>query len=101
MVLLLGAGNRDPEVFERPDQLDITRSDVRPLSFGFGIHFCLGAALARMEASAAFSALLSQCPDMQLVTQTPTWRDSATFRGLVSLPITFLEEHASDHVQAA
>ena len=101
MVLLLGAGNRDPEVFARPDQLDITRPDIRPLSFGYGIHFCLGAALARMEASAAFSALLAQCPELQLGTEALQWRNSATFRGLVALPVIFSTQSRSDHAHAA
>src|SRR6202023_4092931 len=73
---LLGSANRDPAVFpDRPDQLDITRPNVPPLSFGGGIHFCLGAQLARIEAEIAISTLLRRLPDLRLDdAENPEWR---------------------------
>src|ERR1700686_5182786 len=67
VLCLLGSANRAPAVYpDRPDQLDITRPNVRPLSFGGGIHFCLGAQLARIEAEIAISTLLRRLPDLRL-----------------------------------
>ncbi len=87
VILLLGACNRDPAMFVDPDSLDVTRPDVRPLSFGGGIHHCLGAQLARLEAELAFAALLRRFPTLELPEKdTPSWRRSFTLRGLTSLP---------------
>ena len=87
LVALVGAANRDPAVFADPDRLDVTRKDARSLSFGGGIHFCLGAQLARLEAEAVFGALLRRVPDMRLPEiDKPQWRDNFTLRGLKTLP---------------
>ena len=87
VVCFLGAANRDPAAFPNPDQLDITRHDVRPISFGGGIHHCLGAQLARIEAQEAFAGLTERLPTLTLPTkQTPAWRRSFTLRGLTTLP---------------
>ena len=90
VVALLGAVNRDPEVFDRPDELDVARKDIPILSFGGGIHYCLGAQLARIEAEIVFDELLRRVPDMQLPTQdAPVWRPNFTLRGLETLPATW------------
>ena len=83
----LHLANRDPAAFPNPDQLDITRHDVRPISFGGGIHHCLGAQLARIEAQEAFAGLTERLPTLTLPTkETPAWRRSFTLRGLTTLP---------------
>jgi cytochrome P450 len=89
IVALIGAANRDPEIFPDPDRLDVTRERLKPLSFGGGIHFCIGAQLARIEAEVVFSTLLRRMPDLKLVGGTPSWRQSFTLRGLTSLPVTW------------
>jgi hypothetical protein len=87
VIALLGAANRDPEAFEDPDRLDITRQRIKPLSFGGGIHLCLGAQLARIEAAEALTALLERLPDLQLTAyEHPEWKPTITLRGASSLP---------------
>lgn len=86
VLMLLGAANRDPDRFPDPDRLDLTRAGTAPLSFGAGIHFCLGAPLARMEAAELFPRLLTRFPDLALAA-TPTWRPGLSFRGLTNLPV--------------
>jgi hypothetical protein len=90
IVALIGAANRDPAVFPDPDRLDVTRERLKPLSFGGGIHFCIGAQLARIEAEVVFSTLLRRMPDLRLTEQgAPKWRESFTLRGLTTLPATW------------
>jgi cytochrome P450 len=90
IVALIGAANRDPDVFPDPDRLDVTRERLKPLSFGGGIHFCIGAQLARIEAEVVFTTLLRRMPDMKLLEDgPPRWRDSFTLRGLTTLPVTW------------
>ena len=89
IVAAIGAANRDPQHFPDPDRLDITRRDNRHVAFGFGIHFCLGAPLARLEGQIAISALLRRTPDLNLTMTTPEWRESSTLRGLKALPVIF------------
>jgi cytochrome P450 len=86
VVAYLGAGNRDPQRFGDPERLDLERVDNAPLSFGGGIHYCLGAPLARLEAQVAFPALLGRFPNIELAGE-PERRDSLTIRGLTRLPI--------------
>jgi cytochrome P450 len=88
---LLGSANRDPAVYpDRPDRLDITRPSVRPLSFGGGIHFCLGAQLARIEAEIAISTLLRRLPELRLDdAENPEWRPTFVLRGLKRLPASW------------
>ncbi len=89
VVAAIGAANRDPAHFSDPDRLDITRRDNRHVSFGFGIHFCLGAPLARVEGQVAIGTLLRRHPRFTLATATPEWRESSTLRGLKTLPLSF------------
>jgi cytochrome P450 len=86
---VLGAVNRDPAQFENPDVLDITRQRNDHVAFGDGIHFCLGAPLARAEGQIAIATLLQRFPNPTLETQDPPWGGSFILRGLKSLPIAF------------
>ncbi|MES5395346.1 cytochrome P450 [Bacillus amyloliquefaciens] len=85
----IGSANRDPEYFDEPDTLNVARTPNRHISFGFGIHFCLGAPLARMEASIAFNALLKRFPNIELNGADLTWRKNVFLRGLETLPVRF------------
>jgi hypothetical protein len=91
VLCLLGSANRDPAVYpDRPERLDITRPNVRPLSFGGGIHFCLGAQLARIEAEVAIATLLRRLPGLRLDdAENPQWRPTFVLRGLKSLPASW------------
>jgi hypothetical protein len=91
VLCLLGSANRDPAVYpDRPDRLDITRQNVRPLSFGGGIHFCLGAQLARLEAEIAIGTLLRRLPELRLDdAENPEWRPTYILRGLQRLPASW------------
>jgi cytochrome P450 len=87
ILCLLGAANRDPAVYADPDRLDVTRENIRPMSFGGGIHFCLGAQLARIEAEVAFATLLRRLPQLALDdTVNADWRPTLVLRGLNKLP---------------
>jgi cytochrome P450 len=88
---VIGSANRDETVFENPDKLDITREPNKHLSFGQGIHFCLGAPLARMEAQIAIDTLLRRMPDLRLKVSPDSlrWRPSMILRGLDKLPVLF------------
>ena len=84
-----GAANRDPQVFDEPDRLDITRSDDRHLSFGLGVHFCLGAALARLEGCIAIQTVVQRMRRLELDTDKLEWRPGIVLRGLRALPVRF------------
>jgi cytochrome P450 len=87
--LLLGAANHDPAVFPDPDRLDLGRRDDRHLSFGLGIHFCLGAVLARLEGEIAIGTLVERAPQLALAVGDDAleWRPGWLLRGLTSLPV--------------
>ena len=88
LVLLLAAANRDPAQFADPDRLDVARRDVRHLAFSHGLHFCLGAQLARLEATLALEALVTRFPRLRLAGPV-TWGDNTVLRGPRSLPLAF------------
>jgi len=87
VLLALGAANHDPRRYDRPDQLDVTRPDPKPLSFGGGPHYCVGAALARLEATAAFTRLVGGTRSLELAADRPAFRPALTLRGLVDLRV--------------
>jgi cytochrome P450 len=89
VAFLLGSANRDPAQFADPEQLDLTRSDNRHLAFGGGIHYCLGAPLARLEGGIAFATLARRFPNLALVDEPISYRDNFTLRGLEKLRVTF------------
>lgn len=91
VLCLLGSGNHDPAVYpDHPEKLDITRPNVRPLSFGGGIHHCLGAQLARIEAEVAISTLLRRIPNLRLDdAENAEWRPTFVLRGLKRLPASW------------
>jgi cytochrome P450 len=86
VVAYTGAGNRDPQRFADPNELRLDRTDNAPLSFGGGIHYCLGAPLARLEAQIALPALLRRFPNMALA-GAPQRRDSLSIKGFTRLPV--------------
>ena len=87
--LLLGAANRDPAQFSDPDRLNVTRPNAsQHLSFASGIHYCVGAPLARLEAQLAIGALLRRFPDLRLAIVSPAWRRTFVLRGLTALPVS-------------
>jgi cytochrome P450 len=86
LALLFGSANHDPEGFERPDELDVAREHNPHMSFGAGIHFCLGAPLARIELQTSFGTLLRRLPEIGLV-EEPEWKPNYIIRGLRELRI--------------
>jgi cytochrome P450 len=86
LALLFGSANHDPEVFDRPDDLEVTREHNPHMSFGAGIHFCLGAPLARVELQVSFATLLRRLPAMELV-EEPEWKPNYIIRGLKELRV--------------
>ncbi|MGH9305629.1 MAG: cytochrome P450, partial [Acidimicrobiales bacterium] len=91
VLLVLGAANRDPAVFHDGFVFDISRAEARHhLSFGFGIHHCLGAPLARMEAQVALSSLAQRAPSMTLMSDEVTYRENFILRGLETLPLALV-----------
>jgi len=89
VIPIIGAANRDPSQFANPHELDITRTENKHLAFGLGSHFCLGAYLSRVESELAILRLVDHFPKLKLETQKAEYRNSAGFRGLESLMLTF------------
>jgi cytochrome P450 len=88
IVVCIGAANRDPDQFEAPDRVDVTRTPNRHIAFSAGPHFCVGATLARLEAQIALNSLLGRMPAIALNAE-PDWRDTITLRGLKALAVEF------------
>ena len=87
VMTLLGAANHDPAMFEDPDTLRLDRPNAnRHLAFASGVHYCLGASLAKLEASVAITSLIRRFPELDLAGE-PSWRDRLTIRGVGHLPL--------------
>ncbi|MFE2339361.1 cytochrome P450, partial [Streptomyces sp. NPDC059431] len=91
VLVVLAAADRDPERFADPDTLDLSRTDNQHLGYGHGIHYCLGAPLARLEGQTALAALLTRLPDLELAVEPSElrWRGGLIMRGLRTLPVRF------------
>lgn len=90
LLLLIGAANHDPAVFDEPERFDIARADSRYLSFGWGKHYCLGAPLARLEVVVALEELTRRLPTLRLADEGPlTYHPNVSFRGPRSLTVTW------------
>lgn len=91
VMVVIASADHDPDRFQDPDALDITRADNKHLAFGKGIHFCLGAPLARMEGQIAINTLLRRMPNLRLKysPESLTWRPGMVLRGLKALPVEF------------
>ncbi|MEU2236656.1 cytochrome P450 family protein, partial [Streptomyces vietnamensis] len=91
VLVVLAAADRDPERFEGPDTLDLARRDNQHLGYGHGIHYCLGAPLARLEGQTALATLLTRLPDLRLAADPAElrWRGGLIMRGLRTLPVEF------------
>jgi cytochrome P450 len=87
VITFLGAANHDPAQFPDPERLDLRREDNRHVAFGQGIHYCLGAPLARVEGQIAISSLLRRFPHIEAAFDQPDWGNSFILRGLRSLPV--------------
>ncbi|MFI6940240.1 cytochrome P450 [Streptomyces sp. NPDC050418] len=96
VLVVLAAADRDPERFTAPDTLDLARRDNQHLGYGHGIHYCLGAPLARLEGQAALATLLTRLPDLRLAGEPGDlrWRGGLIMRGLRALPVEFTPETA-------
>ncbi|MEL6307860.1 MAG: cytochrome P450, partial [Chloroflexota bacterium] len=86
---MLSAANRDPSVFAKPDVFDIERTELKHVAFGYGIHFCLGAPLARLEGAVVINVLLARLPEMRLKDDAVVWGHDVAIRRLDRLPVIF------------
>ncbi len=91
IILCIGSANRDPAQFPDPDRLDLRRTDNQHIAFASGIHFCVGAGLARLELPMAIQALVQHLPNLKLATDELTYQDNVVTRFLSALPVTFGE----------
>jgi cytochrome P450 len=93
---ILGAANRDPAIFAEAGSLRLTRQPNRHLAFGFGLHFCVGAPLARLEGPIAIGTVLRRLPGLRLAAETVEWQPHGLLRGLAALPARFDKEFAHE-----
>jgi cytochrome P450 PksS len=84
---VIASANRDPAAFDDPEGLDLSRAENRHLGFGFGLHHCLGAPLARLETAIALPRLLERTGSLEPLSDRVTWRDNVVLRGLADLPV--------------
>jgi cytochrome P450 len=96
VMAVMAAANRDPARFPDPDRFDVSRTDNRHLAFGYAAHFCFGAALARVEGTEVFEALVRRFPDLELKPGALAWRNNLGLRGLIALPVKFPASHAAN-----
>lgn len=89
VLVMLGAANRDPNAFEEPHRLDITRKDHRHVSFSHGIHYCPGAEISRIMGELSFATILERLPELRLGDAPLSWQPNLSFRGLQNLPLEF------------
>jgi cytochrome P450 len=89
VLVVVAAADRDPSVFHEPDQFRLDRGGPTPLAFGYGVHRCLGAALARLEATVALRQVLARKP---VLAGPVTWRNTPAIRGPVNVPMAFTDE---------
>jgi cytochrome P450 len=89
VIAVMAAANRDPDRFEEPDRLDLTRPNNRHLAFAWASHFCFGAPLARLEGQIVMTTLINRLHDLQLDTRPVEWRPNLGLRGLTALNVTF------------
>jgi cytochrome P450 len=89
VAVVLGAANRDPAHHPQPDVLDFGRAQGPLMHFGQGIHYCLGAPLARIEGQIGILSLIEELPDLALIEEQPSWQRTAAVRGLIRLPVHF------------
>jgi len=89
VIFPFAAANRDPEVFAEPDKYDITRKKNVQLTFGYGVHHCIGSAVARMEAEVAYSTIFGRMQQITMLNEQADWHEVFRFRGLKTLPIAF------------
>ena len=87
--VILASANRDPDVFDEPDRLDLSRDPCPHIAFATGIHACLGAPLARLEGQIGLSTFVRRFPQARLGEGSLTWRPASVFRGLDALPVRF------------
>jgi cytochrome P450 len=87
-MLLVASGNHDPDEFDDPEAFDVGRSSNNHLGFGFGIHHCLGAPLARMETQVALTSLTQRAPDLALDTEKVVYKTNVVLRGMEALPVS-------------
>jgi cytochrome P450 len=88
VIVLQGAANRDPDRFPDPDALDLARPDNVPMSFGWGAHHCIGAALAKMEGEIVLRAWATKTSSIDLLDDAPPWKPGLTLHGLERLPLS-------------
>jgi cytochrome P450 len=101
VLVSIAGGNRDPGANADPDRFDIGREKVNQVSFGYGIHLCIGASLARLEARVAFEKLLDRFPHLGLCNPEPQWGDNPIFRGHRTLWVRKSNEPAEAAARAA